>query len=273
MSFQPVVLGGGLAGWRFLERTLDKQAESFAKTAPMVRDESHFREKIGEVKSVDDLVTDRRLMTVLLGAFGLSGDINNRFFIRKVLEEGAEAPRALANRLADKRYLAMAEAVGFIDGAPPNDRAPDFADRIIEAYRAQSFEVAVGQQDPDMRFALGLKRDLAALASKAGSDNAKWYTLMGTPPLRKVFDTAFGLPGSFGALDLDRQLSVYQARAQSMFGDSKLSQFTDPEKIEALTTRFLVRAQLTAVQTDTSPAAFALQMLQNVPRMPRASVR
>ncbi|WP_223814332.1 DUF1217 domain-containing protein [Roseicitreum antarcticum] len=252
-----------------MQRTLDKQAEAFAKSAPMVRDETHFREKIIAVKSVDDLVGDRRLMTVLLGAFGLSGDINNRFFIRKVLEEGVDLPGALANRLADKRYFAMAEAIGFSGGVAPTSRAPDFADKIITAYRAQSFEAAVGAQNPDMRFALALKRDLTSLAAKPGSDNAKWYTLMGTPPLRKVFDTAFGLPSSFAALDLDRQLSVYQERAQSMFGDSKLSQFADPEKIEELTTRFLVRAQLTAVQTDTSPAAFALQMLQNMPRVQR----
>lgn len=265
MSFQPVILGGGVAGWRFLQRTMATQAETFAKTAPVVREEAYFREKIGGITTAQDLVKDRRLMQVVLGAFGLSGDIDNRFFIRKVLEDGVDAPRALANRLADKRYLALAQAVGLSEGGGPTMRPPTFADDIISAYRAQSFEVAVGQQDENMRFALALTRDLGALAAKGGSEVAKWFTVMGTPPLRKVFDTAFGLPNSFASLDVDRQLGVYQARAQRLFGDSRLSQFADPEKIEALTTRFLVRAQLAETRVETSPAAFALQLLQARP--------
>lgn len=262
MSFQPVVVGGGVAGWRFLQRTMTAQVDSFAKSPTVARDEAYFREKIGSVKTAQDLVDDRRLMRVVLGAFGLSGDLNNRFFIRKVLEEGAENPRALANRLADKRYLAMTQAVGLSVGAALADRPAGFVEDIIKEHRAQSFEVAIGAQDENMRFALALRRDLTALAQKKGSDTAKWFTLMGTPPLRKVFDMAFGLPDSFASLDLDRQLGVYQARAQRIFGSSQLSQFADGDKLEALTSRFLVRAQLAESRVNTSPAAFALQLLQ-----------
>lgn len=263
MSFQPTIIGGGVAGWRFLQRTMNTQIDSFAKSPTIARDETYFREKIGSIKKAEDLVDDRRLMRVVLGAFGLSGDINNRFFIRKVLEDGTENPRALANRLTDKRYLAMTQAVGLSADAIAADRPSSFVDDIITAYRAQSFEVAIGMQDENMRFALALKRDLSALAQKKGSDTAKWFTLMGTPPMRKVFDKAFGLPDSFASLDVDRQLGVYQARAQRIFGDARLSQFADAEKIDALTTRFLVRAQLAETRVNTSPAAFALQLLQS----------
>jgi hypothetical protein len=70
-------------------------------------------------------VGDRRLLEVALGAFGLDDDIRNRFFIRKVLEEGTTSPsRRFANRLSDKRYLALAETFGFGDRPGGNVGAP-----------------------------------------------------------------------------------------------------------------------------------------------------
>ena len=44
------------------------------------------------MKSAADLVADRRLLKVALGAFGLEGEIDKKAFIRKVLEEGTDRP-------------------------------------------------------------------------------------------------------------------------------------------------------------------------------------
>ena len=103
MSFQPVIPLTGYLGWRFLERTSDAQQDIFAKSQPVQRATDHFREKIGKVNSAADLVNDRQLLSVALGAFGLDADINNRAFIQKVLEDGTLSQDALANRLADNR--------------------------------------------------------------------------------------------------------------------------------------------------------------------------
>ena len=43
-----------------------------------------------------------------LGAFGLQDDINNRYFIRKILEEGTTNEDALANRFSDTRPASRA---------------------------------------------------------------------------------------------------------------------------------------------------------------------
>ena len=55
----------------------------------------------GRIASAEALVKDRRLLTVALGAFGLDGEIDKKFFIRKVLEGGTEASDSLANRPYD----------------------------------------------------------------------------------------------------------------------------------------------------------------------------
>ena len=209
MTFQPAIPLGGLAGWSFLNRTRDAQVEAFTASSTVQRNLTYFRENIAEVNSAEQLVNDRRLLEVSLGAFGLSEDINNKFFIQKVLSEGVLEDEAFVNRLADKRYKAMSEAFGF-ELSPPNTVLSTFPAEIEEAYIARSFEAAVGEQDQNMRLALGLERELSALSDSGLSETAAWFTIMGTPPLRAVFESAFGLPPQTGALDLDRQLEIFQ---------------------------------------------------------------
>lgn len=266
MSFAPVLPLGGYAGWAFLNRTLPRQQAAFEAAPALARDEAYFRERIGKVTSAGELVADRRLLKVALGAFGLEGDIDNRFFIRKVFESPTDDPGALAGRLADKRYQQMATAFGFGDGLPHSD-GPGFADRLLGAWRERSFEAAVGEQDENLRLALNTRRELAELAADPGSADAKWFTVMGTPPLRKVFETAFGLPTAFGALDIDRQHETLRDKARDMFGAEGIGQFTNPERVEDLIRRFLLRADIAAATGPmlTSGAATALTLLQSAP--------
>ena len=86
MSYQPVIPSAGLAGWNFLQRTYDAQFKAFNASAQLQRDTDYFREKVGEIQSAEDLVKDRRLLSVALGAFGLQDDIDNRYFIQKILQ-------------------------------------------------------------------------------------------------------------------------------------------------------------------------------------------
>lgn len=263
MSFQPVLPMSGIAGWNYLNRTLDTQLESFRKTPLVQRDAEYFQENITRVKTAGDLVSDRRLLRVALGAFGLDDDINSRAFIRRVLEDGSEDRKALANRLADKRYLQLTKAFGFDRTEGPETRTEGFAEQIIAAFENRQFEVAVGQQDESMRLALNMRRELADIAGSDRSDRAKWFTVLGSPPLRSVFEGAFGLPDSFGRFDLEQQLSVLQRRTRQLTGDSSVSQFSDPTMIERLADRYMIQAQVQAAMNSFSgPGAIALQLLQ-----------
>ncbi len=78
MTFQPVVPLGGYAGWAFLNRTQTAQQSAFDESATIVRQTSYFEENIGNITTAEDLVNDRRLLEVALGAFGLDEDINNK---------------------------------------------------------------------------------------------------------------------------------------------------------------------------------------------------
>ena len=96
MTFQPVLPIGGLAGWSLLNRTMERQTELFNQSPQIVRDTAYFEKTIGDIKTADDLVSDRRLLRVALGAFGLQEDIDSRAFIRTIIEEGTTRDDALA---------------------------------------------------------------------------------------------------------------------------------------------------------------------------------
>lgn len=263
MTFSPVIPLGGYAGWKFLNRTIEAQKAAFSGDVATKRDAAYFREKIGSVTSAEQLVGDRRLLSVALGAFGLSEDIGNKYFIRKVLEDGTLDPKALSNKLSDKRYSEMSRAFGFGDYATPSTQLSDFADKILAKYETRQFEVAVGTQNDSMRLALNAQRELGVLAAKTSSEDTKWFSIMGSAPLRSVVQTALGLPDSFASIDLDQQLGVYKDRAERYFGSSDPAQFTDPAKVEELVKLYLLRADSTTSISATAKNATALTLLQS----------
>ena len=259
--FQPAIPLSGLVGWRFVQSTYTAQRTAFDASPQLKREADYFREKIGSITSAQDLVADRQLMTVTLGAFGLQDDINNRYFIQKMLEEGTTAPDALANRFTDTRYRDMSEAFGFGPTELTRTGFSDFADTIVEKYLTNSFEIAAGNVDETMRFALYVQRTLPEVSGEDGSEAQKWFTIMGQAPLRAVFETVFNLPQSFGQTDIDQQLRVFQARSQSEFGSSDPAQFLDSEKLDDLVTKYVARAQISQFQASVSSQTIALQLL------------
>ena len=124
-------------------------------------------------------------------------------------------------------------------------------------------EAAVGDQSDEMRLALNAQRELATLAGRSLTDDARWFSVMGSAPLREVFQTALGLPSAFAAIDLDQQLATFRDRAESVLGASEISMFGDPGKIEELIRVFLVRAEAQSSATVYSAQSTALTLLQS----------
>lgn len=260
---QPLIPLGGFAGWRFLSASLDTQLSRFSQSPVAARDMTYFRQEISKVTNAEELVADFRLLRVALGAFGLQDDLPNRAFIRKVLADGVEADTALANRLSDKRYRAFSEAFGFGGALPPKTGTAGFADRILARFERQEFERAVGDQNPDLRLALTAARELPEIAARGLRDSTAWLTVMGNPPLRAVFETAFGLPKSVGTLDLDLQLNAFRTGAERRFGSSDFAQFTDPNRIEDLIRSFTLRSEASLGPSPLTRGFAALTLLQS----------
>jgi hypothetical protein len=262
MSFTPVLPLKGYSGWMFLKRTQAQQEAAFRNQPSLQRDAAYLRERIGKIRNAEALVADTRLLRISLTAFGLEGDIQNRFFIRKVLEEGTLRDGALANRLADKRYREFSAAFGFGDLSPPRNVGSDFPEKLLNRYLAARFQAEVGNQNTDYRLALNAQGELARLAQTTASERTKWFSVLGSPPLRQVFEKAFGLPSAFAALDLDKQVETLERRSRATFGEPTITQFSDPGNRDKLLRLFLVRSESLTLGLGSSQAQNALTLLQ-----------
>lgn len=264
MTFQPIIPGSGLVGWRFLQRTYESQFETFVASPKLTRDADYFAENIAKIGSAEELVKNRRLLGVALGAFGLQDDINNRYFIQRILEDGTRNDDSLANKLTDDRYKKLSEAFGFGPGEFRTTASASRMAEIIQSFKTQSFEVSVGEQDDTMRIALFAQRELEELARDPTKEETKWFRVMGLPPLRSMFETALGLPKAFGQIDIDQQQKVFRDKTRAVTGDDTVGQFADPEAVERLTNLFLARSQINQMNVGNSASSNALVLLQSI---------
>lgn len=265
MPIAPAIPVGGLAGFRFLERTYDRQFAAFNNSPDVDREVQHFLEKAEEITTVDQLMADRRVLGVVLGAFGLDDDLDKRAFIRKVIEEGTLDGNAFANRLVEPAYREMSEFLAFGDfGGTLIFESTRL--NIVDRYRERQFELTVGEVDLDMRLALNFKREAAKIAAESAgsSENTGWLRLLGSQPLRSVLEGALVLPQQFALIDVDQQVEVIKERATNLLGSSSVTTLTDPENLDRMIDRFLLRQQaLSGGIAANTPGTVALGLLQS----------
>lgn len=260
MTYQILIGSGGLSGWNILKRTAEQQKQMLAKDPVVLRSTQYVRENIAKITSAQDLVSDYRMLSVALGAFGLESDIGSKAFIRKILESDRDETSSLVNRLSDKRYLRLANALA-LDEGNGTVAAAGFGDRLNKLFLEREFERRVGEGDQNLRLALNAQRELQSFASRTASEATLWYEVMGNPPLRKVFETAFGFGSNYGKLPIDRQLQEFTKRAEAVFGSSSFKVIATEKGVDKLVQTFLLRSQV-AEGAGQNSYSIALSLLQ-----------
>ncbi|WP_313349278.1 DUF1217 domain-containing protein [Paracoccus sp. (in: a-proteobacteria)] len=243
MSYNVQAGFGGYTGWKILERTMPRQRDVFLQNLEIKSSKDYFSYKMPDVKTAEQLVSDHRLLTVILRAFGLDGDVNNKFFIRKILESDPGDKASLVNRLADKRYLKMNQALSLNVAGEGAWEIVNIAE-IIEKYETRSFEKNIGQRYSEIELALNAQREIQDISDSNISENAKWYQILASKPLRRIFEVAFGLGDRFASLPIDRQLSELKVRTGKFLGDDSVSQFKVKGKLDSIIRMFLLRDQI-----------------------------
>lgn len=261
MTFAPALPVTGLAGWRFLERTAAAQKAAFDKTPEMKWELDFFKANIHKITGAEQLVSDRILFKVALGAFGLDDEIGKKFFMRKVLEEGTENDDAFANRLVDTRYRDFAKAFGFGNSSGTNTALVGFSKAISEAYSNLQVERAIGSVDNDMRVAMTFRREIRLIAHSPSADTTAWFQVMGNPPLRNFFEQAYNLPKNIGALDIDRQREIFKEKTRQIFGSGSLESLRSPKNIETITRLYFAKTVAAKGPGTTTPGFAAIAIL------------
>ena len=72
---------------------------------------SHFRASAGSITSPDALLSDYKSLEVVLGAFGISNQINNTAILRKLLTQDPASKTSVAYQLGQPKILEFAKAL------------------------------------------------------------------------------------------------------------------------------------------------------------------
>jgi len=265
MDFRPAIPLGGYLGWRVFENSAARQFEIFEQSASVERDLEYFRENISTALTAEDLVADRRLLSVALGAFGLSDEIGKKAFIRRILDDGTESTDAFANRLNDPRWRDFSERFGYGNLGGTRVLLSEFREEIASQFKIRTFETKVGDVDTDMRLAMNFRREIQKIAAGETVDRVGWFQIMGQTPLRTVVEKAFNLPSSIAVIDLDQQKKIFEDRANDIFDAKSPAVFSDPEIVEEVLKRFFLQTELSRGPTSTTRGVAALSMLSSPP--------
>ncbi|WP_315925486.1 DUF1217 domain-containing protein [Mesorhizobium sp. SP-1A] len=95
---------------------------------------SYFLANIGNVKSIDDLMNDPRLLDYALSAFGLDPDKEAPDTVRQMLEGGVSDPQSPANKLYDKRYAGFVAAFDFAAKGAGTTARPEVLQGVPQNY-------------------------------------------------------------------------------------------------------------------------------------------
>ena len=204
---------------------------------------AYYQANIGKVTSVDGLMADKRLYNYAVASFGLDPDAEARDVIRKVLEGGGADPDSYANKTGDRRYIAFATAFDFRAHGESATTYNASQQAVVDKYMRQTLEQDAGQSNEGVRLALYFQRKAPTLTN--------WYEVLADKALASVVRTAFGLPDSFAAADVDKQVKLFESKID-------IADFADPQKLEKFITRF---TSLYEIGNPTSPAMTSVSVL------------
>jgi hypothetical protein len=203
----------------------------------------YYLAHVSDVKSIDDLLADKRLYNYALSSVGLDPAKEDPKFIRSVLEGGVQDPDSVANKQSNKAYANLAAAFNF--EAYGEDATTYHASQqpVVDKYMRQTLEEDAGQSNEGVRLALYFQRNAPKLTD--------WYQVLADKALAQTVRVAFGLPDSFATANIDKQVQLFESRMD-------ITDFADPEKLDKFITRFTSMYEL---QNPTSTATTSVSVL------------
>lgn len=187
-----------LSTYTALEKSDQTRAVSkFRSSVQVTRDVEQFKQQVASIKTPEDLLKNRKVMTFVLSAYGLDSEINYLGRIKAVLNSDLSNQNSIANRLSDRRYRELASELQVSATGVKTIKADATIGKIVERFITNEYEKKLGEQDVAVREA----RYFAKNIGKASTV----YEILGDPVLRTVVTDTLGLPPQFALRDVEAQ--------------------------------------------------------------------
>lgn len=214
------------------------------------QDSVYYQNAIAGAGSVSELLSDRKMVDILLVSKGLDLAKVTTDYLRKIFSSDLTDAKSFANTESDPRFAEIAASFNFDKQGNVARLAkigPQKRDQLLETqnkYLQQNLETQQGDANPGVRLALYFQR-------KAG-DITSAYDILADKALAEVFRTAYNLPDSVGSMAIDQQAKVVGKYLN-------LKDLTDPAKLEKLLNRFSVMYDLKNSSPSVPPALAVMQ--------------
>lgn len=234
-----------LVGLRLTDETRSQQVSQMRATAQNQRAVEAFQDRIGLVNTPKELTDDFEVYSFVMRAFDLEAQVFGKGLVRKLLESDAEDPSSLVNRLTDRRFRVLHDALGFARAGPerPDFNSASWQASIINRYFDQAFESSAADQNPTVGTVLKLRREAPSITN--------WFQILRDKELSEFFRTSLGLPDQMAAIDVDKQKSLF---AKSF----DLKTLTDPKVLDRIISRYIAISDIKSPPAGASSPAISL---------------
>jgi hypothetical protein len=212
-----------LSSYLTVANNLGRWQSITSKTPEVSVQTTYFQDKIGSVKSADDLLSNTRLFDFAMTSFGLGDMTYAKGLMKQVLQQGVTSSKALANTLHNPNILAFAKAFDFVDNGASTTSSSALVANVVNRYVENSLEKSQGEQNPGVQLALYFQQHAPAVTSI--------YGILADKNLLTVVQTALGISPNTSAQPIDTQARLLSSRL-------KVSDFQDPAKLQKFIARF-----------------------------------
>ncbi len=210
---------------------------------------TYYQANIPKITTADAFLSDSKLTSVALQAFGLNNPPPSKDVLRKVLESNLSDPNSYANSLGDSRYVQLANAFNFSsDGNLVRQPAGQPMSRegsrgIDAAFDRQTLEDRVGKDSPGVQLALYFQRHATSITNA--------YDILADKSLLKVVQTVLNIPVNASKQDIDTQ-------ARTIDQKLKFADLQDPKKLNQFISRFAALYDMQNPSSSGSASALTL---------------
>lgn len=222
---------------RFLEGTELTTVKETASEAA-----SYYQENIQAVETVDDLLSDRGIIDVVIGAFGLDETVSDDF-LKQIFDSDLSDPKSFVNQQSSNKWAELLASFNFdSEGNLTRETLGTVQQRgetleTVNLYMRQTLEENEGESSEAVRLALYFERTAPTITDA--------YGIIADEALTEVFRTIFGYTDDFSNMDVDAQAKVINSQLE-------LSDLQDPKKLQRLIERYTAMYDTENANYDTT---------------------
>ena len=267
-------------GFSIYVQNESQQIAKYSQEATVQQTVSYFKKHISQIKSVDDLTRDPKLLNFVLTAFGLQGAANQPALVAGVLKSDLSKSNSLANELADPRYQQLAKEFNVATFGMSNFSSSQVISDVVNRYLTNAYEGSLDNVNGALHSAAYFLRNIGNVTSA--------YNILADPVLRNVIQTVTGLPAQIAVLPIQDEANLVNSKidlkafqtsgaGSSTTASNSSSSATTPlavdqQSLTALTAATaVVKAAQTSVQSIVDQINAITQAQQNLSNIQNAS--